>query len=252
MQERYDRLTETLEFQEKDFRSDSRDVSNSIRGRINDESKKVIKINKFLDGVSFGNVASIKIEFKRDDGMMNLLDAMQDQASLFSGDIPLTEAMADVYKKITGGQVKGSDLLDYRKYISLSIKILRKGTTKWEPGSVLSTGEAIGAGAAILMVILGSWEETASYFKDRDLRNSMRFLFMDEATRLDPDSINTLLEFCEQMDIQLLIAAPKFEEEECGGGITYRLARRNTKGGEQVIIRGRKGFGGGFIEEAAV
>lgn len=86
--------------------------------------------------------------------------------------------------------------------------------------------------------------------KDRDLQNSMRFLFMDEATRLDPDSIQTLLEFCTQMGIQLLIAGPRFDEEECGGGITYRLARKNLDGAEHVVIRGRKGFGGSFFNQA--
>ena len=253
MQERYEGLTKMLEMQEKDFRSDSVDVSNSIRGRISEEGRNITKINRSLDGISFGNIESIKIEFSRDLGMMSLLDAMQDQPQLFSENIPLQDAMKKVYEKNTGGQVKGADLLDYSKYIMLNIKVLRKSTQKWEMGSGLSTGEAIGTGAAILMVILDSWEETASFDKerDRDLRNSMRFLFMDEATRLDPESIRTLLDFCKQMNIQLLIAGPKFEEEECGGGITYRLARKNFDGGEQVIIRGRKGFGGNFLEGVA-
>lgn len=253
MQERYESLTKMLELQEKDFRSDSVDVSNSIRGRISEEGRNITKINRSLDGISFGNIESIKIEFSRDLGMMSLLDAMQDQPNLFSENIPLQDAMKKVYEEKTGGQVKGADLLDYSKYIHLNIKVLRKSTQKWEMGSGLSTGEAIGTGAAILMVILDSWEETASFDRerDRDLRNSMRFLFMDEATRLDPESIRTLLDFCKQMNIQLLIAGPKFEEEECGGGITYRLARKNFEGGEQVIIRGRKGFGGNFLEGAA-
>lgn len=253
MQERYESLAKILELQEKDFRSDSVDVSNSIRSRITEEGRSISKINGALDGVSFGNIGSIKIEFTRDQGMMSLLDAMQDQPQLFSEGIPLQDAMEKVYKQKTGGQVKGADLLDYSKYISLNIKVLRKSTQKWEPGSGLSTGEAIGTGATILSVILDSWEKTASFDKERDndLRNSMRFLFMDEATRLDPDSIRTLLDFCKQMKIQLLIAGPKFEEEECGGGITYRLARKNFEGSEQVVIRGRKGFGGNFLEAPA-
>jgi chromosome partition protein MukB len=249
MKERYASIAKLLEGQEQDFRSDSRDVANSIRGRINAESRKVNKINTHLDGISFGNIAKLQIDFTRNREMMNLLEAMHDQKDLFTEDVPLPEAMRRVYERISGGEVRGDELLDYRKYITLNVKILRKSETQWEVGTPLSTGEAIGAGAAILAVILGSWEESASLVKDRDLQNSMRFLFMDEATRLDPDSIQTLLEFCTQMGIQLLIAGPRFDEEECGGGITYRLARKNLNGAEHVVIRGRKGFGGSFFSQ---
>ena len=250
MKERYTSIANLLEGQEQDFRSDSRDVANSIRGRINAENRKVNRINTHLYGISFGNIAKLQIDFKRNKEMMNLLEAMHDQKDLFTEDVPLPEAMRRVYERISGGEVRGDELLDYRKYITLNVKILRKSETQWEIGTPLSTGEAIGAGVAILAVILGSWEESASLVKDRDLQNSMRFLFMDEATRLDSDSIQTLLEFCTQMGIQLLIAGPRFDEEECGGGITYRLARKNLDGAEHVVIRGRKGFGGSFFNQA--
>jgi chromosome partition protein MukB len=190
------------------------------------------------------------IEFRRKDDMMGLLETMQDQEQwrLFQDEenLSLAEAMEKVYRRITGGQVHGQELLDYRKYIQLTVKVKRKSETKWEKGSVLSTGEAIGTGASILMVILGAWEDQYSWLKDRDLKDSMRFLFMDEATRLDPKSIHTLLDFCKQMNVQLLIAGPRFEGKECGSGITYRVVRKNFLGGEQVVIRGRKGFGGDF------
>jgi chromosome partition protein MukB len=82
----------------------------------------------------------------------------------------------------------------------------------------------------------------------------MRFLFMDEATRLDSESIKTLVDFCKRFCIQFLLAGPRFESEECGSGTTYRLVRTNVAGGERVVIRGRRGFGGQsltFGEDAA-
>lgn len=58
-------------------------------------------------------------------------------------------------------QTLGEELLDYRNYLELSIEVNR-GTDGWlqaESGA-LSTGEAIGTGQAILLMVVQSWEES--------------------------------------------------------------------------------------------
>ena len=70
---------------------------------------------------------------------------------------------------------------------------------------------------------------------------SLRFLFLDEASRLDISSINTLASLCGNMGLQLLIAAPSADEAITG--TTYCLNRVvDTKGKEKVIVRGLRGF----------
>lgn len=247
MHARQKSLELTLAEQEHDFRTDSETVANSIRGRIREERRKIRKLGVQLQRVSFGNIAAIDIEFSTRDEMMSILEAMidKDQFELFAEGSSLQEAMAKVYTSITGGKVQGDDLLDYRKYIDLNVRIKRKGAEGWDKEKKLnlSTGEAIGVGAAVLMVILGTWEEQMSFFRDPSLRNSMRFLFMDEATRLDSESIKTMLDLCQRMGIQILIAGPQFNGDDCGSGITYSLCRRTGNFGEEVVVRGRRGFG---------
>ena len=57
------------------------------------------------------------------------------------------------------------------------------------------------------MVILDAREHQAVLFRGRRDVGSVRFLFLDEAARLSPKSFDTLGEFCERMDLQLLAAA---------------------------------------------
>lgn len=251
MRERYESLKNLLAQQELDFQVDARHVATSIRAKIRTEASKIRKFNMLLDGMAFGNIQSIKIDFKEHENMTQILDTMQniEQWNLFAKEESLAETMNKIYRQ-KGGRAYGEDLLDYKKYISLTVKIMRKSSNTWE-ASFLSTGEAIGTGAAILMVILMVWERTASFFRDRDAERSMRFLFIDEATRLDKESIGTLLDFCKKLEIQLLLAGPRFELEECGRGITYRLVRENYENSERVLISGRSGFATKFDEAAA-
>ena len=105
--------------------------------------------------------------------------------------------------------------------------------------TALSTGESIGVGAAVLMVILDAWEQQATLLRGKRGGGSLRFLFLDEAARLSQNSLLTLAEFCDRMNMQLLVAAPAADRAR--RGTTYRLTRRvNEAGAEEVIVRGRR------------
>jgi len=138
-------------------------------------------------------------------------------------------------------QILGEELLDYRNYLELSIEVNR-GTDGWlqaESGA-LSTGEAIGTGQAILLMVIQSWEEESRRLRGKDLI-PCRLLFLDEAARLDGKSIATLFELCERLDMQLLIAAPENISPE--KGTTYKLVRKIFKDREHVHVVGLRGFG---------
>ena len=94
-------------------------------------------------------------------------------------------------------QTIGEELLDYRNYLELEVEVFR-GADGWlraESGA-LSTGEAIGTGMSILLMVVQSWEEESRRIRGKDIV-PCRLLFLDEAARLDGKSISTLFELCE-------------------------------------------------------
>lgn len=253
-------LEEALRDAENSFRASAKNVASTINRKIHDETRKISRHNTRLESVSFGSLAGISIKIERRKDLKRLLEIMSDddEWTLFSNtaigddssgkEMGIGELMSKVYRATTGGRAEGEELLDYRSYINMRVLIRRKTKTEYEVPE-LSTGEAMGTGAAILMVVLQAWEEN-SLIRDKDLQKNLRFLFMDEATRLDPSSIKELLEFCNYMDVQLLVAGPSFKAKETGSGVTYRLARQFFDDGERVIMRARKGFGTITIESA--
>ena len=134
-----------------------------------------------------------------------------------------------------------SSLLDYREYVELAVEIRRQTGPGWEPASPtrLSTGEAIGVGAALMMVVLTEWERDANLFRARGAIGSLRCLFLDEANRLSRDNLGVLFDLCRSLDLQLLVAAP--EVARADGNTTYRLVRHVADDGrEEVIVSGRR------------
>jgi chromosome partition protein MukB len=123
----------------------------------------------------------------------------------------------------------------------LSVEVSR-GSDGWlqaESGA-LSTGEAIGTGQSILLMVVQSWEEESRRLRSKDIV-PCRLLFLDEAARLDSKSIATLFELCDRLDMQLLIAAPENISPE--KGTTYKLVRKVFKDHEHVHVVGLRGFG---------
>ncbi|MDR3569940.1 MAG: chromosome partition protein MukB [Syntrophobacteraceae bacterium] len=243
------RLREKLDDQQRQLRQRSDSVANSIRNRIRTEERQVHQLNRRLEAVSFGTIAGIRIYLDRVESMQRLLSGLQVQKELFNSHISLEEAMSELYRQVGGGQIRGDQLLDYREYVRMSAEVRRFGSDKWirASSSTLSTGESIGVGAAVLMVILDAWEHQAVLFRGKREVGSMRFLFLDEAARLSPKSFDTLGEFCERMDLQLLVAAPSADRAR--RGTAYRLVRGiDDSGAEEVVVRGRR-FTGRLEEE---
>jgi chromosome partition protein MukB len=132
-------------------------------------------------------------------------------------------------------------ILDYREYLRLKVEVRRRGFDQWEEarGNQMSTGEAIGVGAAIMMVVLTAWERDAVLLRARRETGTLRFLFLDEATRLSLDNLEVLFGLCESLDLQLLIAAPEVATSK--GNTTYLLERStDTEGREVVHVSGRR------------
>jgi chromosome partition protein MukB len=237
-------LEERLNTQETVLRGASEDVARGIDVQIRKARTQVNRLNKNLEGVSFGSIQGIRVRQNPVEKMEQVLRALRDgaaQALLFQADLPIEDALDHIFQRFGGGRTGGQKLLDYREYVHLQVEVRRKAGADWEianPGR-LSTGEAIGVGAALMMVVLTEWERDAMLLRGKKSHGSLRFLFLDEANRLSHDNLGVLFDLCQALDLQLLIAAPEVARAE--GNTTYRLVRKVTADGrEEVLVSGRR------------
>ncbi|MFH4466359.1 chromosome partition protein MukB [Vibrio diabolicus] len=248
------RLTEELTQRENRLAISSESVASIIKKTIQREQNRIRMLNQGLSNISFGQVKGVRLNVKIRESHEVLLNGLATQQELHkdlfeSTRFTFSEAMAKLFQRVNphidmgqrSPQVLGEELLDYRNYLELSVEVNR-GTDGWlqaESGA-LSTGEAIGTGQSILLMVVQSWEEESRRLRSKDIV-PCRLLFLDEAARLDAKSIATLFELCDRLDMQLLIAAPENISPE--KGTTYKLVRKVFKDHEHVHVVGLRGFG---------
>jgi chromosome partition protein MukB len=237
-------LEERLARQEDDLRGASEDVARGIDVQIRKARGQVSRLNQNLGGVSFGSIEGIRVKVQSVERMEQVLRALREgvvQGLLFQENLPIEEALDEIFQRYGGGRSGGQRLLDYREYVHLQVEVRRTAGSDWEVANPtrLSTGEAIGVGAALMMVVLTEWERDANLLRGKRAHGSLRFLFLDEANRLSQDNLGVLFDLCRTLDLQLLIAAPEVARAE--GNTTYRLVRRvDADGREEVLVSGRR------------
>ena len=247
------RLTEELTSREQKLAISSRSVANIIRKTIQREQNRIRMLNQGLQSVSFGQVNSVRLNVNVREAHATLLDVLSEQheqhQDLFNSQrLTFSEALAKLYQRLNpqidmgqrAPQTIGEELLDYRNYLEMEVEVNR-GSDGWlraESGA-LSTGEAIGTGMSILVMVVQSWEDESQRLRGKDI-SPCRLLFLDEAARLDAKSIATLFELCERLEMQLIIAAPENISPE--KGTTYKLVRKVFQNSEHVHVVGLRGF----------
>lgn len=255
------RLTEELTNREQKLAISSRSVANIIRKTIQREQNRIRMLNQGLQNVSFGQVNSVRLNVNVRESHATLLSVLSDQheqhQDLFNSNrLTFSEALAKLYQRLNPQidmgqrtpQTIGEELLDYRNYLEMEVEVNR-GSDGWlraESGA-LSTGEAIGTGMSILVMVVQSWEDESRRLRGKDI-SPCRLLFLDEAARLDARSIATLFELCERLEMQLIIAAPENISPE--KGTTYKLVRKVFNNHEHVHVVGLRGFAARLPESA--
>ena len=239
-----DRLVDKLERHEHLLQGDSRDVARAIEGRLRKVNNLLNKLNRELRGVGFGSIEAIQVKSEREKLMSKILvelSSPDSQQNLYGADQTIEDALDDLFRRHGGRKHGGKRILDYREYLRLLVEVRRRGSDEWEEarGNQMSTGEAIGVGAAIMMVVLTAWERDASLLRPKPETGTLRFLFLDEATRLSLDNLEVLFDLCEALDLQLLIAAPEVATSK--GNTTYLLQRGTDAEGREVVhVSGRR------------
>lgn len=240
-------LADRLSVQEQQLRGEASSVAASIRAATQKAATTVRKLNQDLRDVSFGSITSVQLRCERNEQMDKVLRALGGEAGqtlFFHSETPFEDALNQLFDQYGGGRSAGHRLLDYREYLDLRVEVTRRGSTAWETANPtrLSTGEAIGVGAAVMIVVLGAWERDAQFIRGKRTSASLRFLFLDEASRLDKDTLGNLFELCSRLGLQLLIAAPEVARAE--SNTTYRLVRKvdaeGREGVDVVEVSGRR------------
>ncbi len=253
------RLAEELTQRESHLSISAHEVASKINNTIRREQNRIRVLNQGLQSISFGQVHGVRLNVSVREAYAKLLSVLGEQGGqhqdLFGdNELSFSQAMAKLFQRLNphidqgerSHQVLGEALLDYRNYLEMQIEVNR-GADGWlraESGA-LSTGEAIGTGQAILLMVLHSWEEESRRYRAKDIL-PCRLLFLDEAARLDGRSILTLFELCERQNMQLIIAAPENISPE--KGTTYKLIRKIHGNHEHVHVIGLRGFGFGKEE----
>lgn len=233
-----------LHQQETELRGESEDIARNIDIHIRRAQREMNRLNFDLEKVQFGSIQGVRLHLQRVERMDQVLSALREgqaQDLLFTPDMPIEEALEEIFVRFAGGRTGGQKLLDYREYLDPKIAVRRKGAGEWEVVNAirLSTGEGIGIGAAVMMVILAAWERDANLLRPRRSHGTLRLLFLDEANRLDKENLGVLFDLCQNLELQLIVAAPEVARAE--GNTTYRLVRRlDTSGREEVIVTGRR------------
>jgi len=233
-----ERLRGQLAQQERNLRGQAGDVARNIETQRRKARREVGRLNQELSRVHFGSIRGVQIQVRPVESRERVLRALREdtaQQLLFQSDMPLDEAMAELFKKYGGGKTGGQKLLDYREYLDLQVEVRRQASERWERANPtrMSTGEAIGVGAAIMMVVLTAWERHANLLRARRAHGTLRLLFLDEANRLSQDNLGVLFELCQSLELQLLIAAPEVAHAE--GNTTYHLVRQLDDAGQEVV-----------------
>ncbi|MEZ6188719.1 MAG: SbcC/MukB-like Walker B domain-containing protein, partial [Planctomycetota bacterium] len=237
-------LEERLARQEQSLRGQSADVARKIETQVRRARSTVKRLNRDLGDVRFGSVVGVQIEVAQVERMSNVLRALREgeaQQLLFQAELPIEEALEELFRRYAGGRSGGQRLLDYREYLQLGVRVRRQEKAEWEQANPtrLSTGEAIGVGAAVMMVILTAWEREANQLRAKKRFGTLRLLFLDEATRLSLDNLTVLFDLCDSLELQLVIAAPEVATSE--GNTTYHLTRQlGQDGAERVFVSGRR------------
>lgn len=235
-------LQDRLDRHVSDLQSESQSVAGGIDVSIRRARGQIRKLNHGLRDVRFGGVEGIEIKLEREPSMERVFAALKSgeaQVDMFRTDVPIEEAFDEIFRQYGGRRGDGSRLLDYREYLRLEIRIQRRnGGFEVANPSRLSTGEAIGVGASLMMVVLTAWERDANILRRKRSAGTLRFLFLDEANRLSHDSLDVLFDLCRSLELQLLLAAP--EVARADGNTTHHLVRRQDAAGrDQVIVTAR-------------
>jgi chromosome condensin MukBEF ATPase and DNA-binding subunit MukB len=238
METRRDSLLRELIKKQDNVKVHARIISTSIQTQIVAQKRQVNALSEVGRNLKFGKVEGIRITLIPKARMIELLQKIADDASLFSADTrSMEEVLSDYFREALDERLDGAEVLDYRTFVDLKLEAKRLAYNDWVPAFSLSGGEAIGAGIAVVLML---YKALAARGDHRPERLTPVFI-MDEINRIDARGQRTVVELCETHGIQLFVTGPEMVPAK--NTRMYMLARA-MEPVEQVIVRELRGFAG--------
>lgn len=231
MTQRRQDLSGQLDVDRSQMRAEAKSLYASIATEIRKQERRIARLSAFGETLRFGNVTGMRIVAHHRDDLLEHLQNLARQIDLFAGgtDKPLDAHLAELFNKAIGSSYSGSELLDYRTYMDLTIEARRNG--KWDLASGLSGGESIGGGLAFSLMLARSLAQRSGDARALDFTPTF---VIDEVQRLDAEGQRLIVEFGRAQNIQVLVTALSLEHKfPC----TIYVMARHYMPAEQVVAR---------------
>lgn len=175
------------------------------------------KLNGDLTAIRFGRIRQIKLRVEEREAYHKLQQIHQTDSimSLLESDNVDFEEFIKVLGKSLGynrTQVTEDDVLNYKNYFDIEIDLFDDAGNIRTRG--LSNGENLGTNIVVVLSML-------TRLSEESLSNKILPIVLDEADRLDADSINTLYEIAQNWGVQLIVALPNIPN--FNKGLHYHL-----------------------------
>jgi len=204
LQEDLEKLNVQLLQIEDEIKSVIGNFKSGIEENIFRVKRTLRKLNSDLENVHFGKIRRIKLRVEERPAYHKLQHIHQSDSImslLESEDVDFDAFIKDLGRSLgySRSQVNEDDVLDYRNYFDIEIDLFDNSGNRRNKG--LSNGENLGTNIVIVLSML-------TRFSEESLKDKMLPIVLDEADRLDVDSINTLFEIAENWGLQLIVALP--------------------------------------------
>ncbi len=222
LQEDLENLNNQLMSIENDIKKVIENFKAGIEENILNVKRKLRNINKDLENVRFGKIRKIRLKLNERPAYYKLQSIHQSGSilSLLESDgADFNEFIKELGKNLgySRSQVTDEDILDYRNYFDIDVELFDEFGHKREKG--LSNGENLGTNIVIVLSML-------TRMSDESIKNKMLPIVLDEADRLDVESLNTIYEIAENWGLQLIVALPNIPS--FNKGIHYHLISGNN------------------------
>jgi chromosome condensin MukBEF ATPase and DNA-binding subunit MukB len=226
-------IKKRLRDNEMQFLDASKNITHSIRQAISGERRRLKRMSERIELMKFGSIVGIKLDVKETKSLHEFLNVLETEENLFTAvsDLSIEEVMEATYQKVARNTMTYSQLVDYRNYLEVSIKVKQSTAKEWKEVCG-STGESIAVGTAVFVTIFESWEDEMA--QRRKGWAPMRLLLIDEASRLSAGTLQVVMNLAADLDVNIIAACP--EAPIISKATSYHLEMEVLPNNKEILV----------------
>ncbi|GJE72041.1 ATP-binding protein [Methylorubrum podarium] len=242
---RLERLGRQLSEHQDQLQVSAGEVSTALQSQVSGATRRIARLSQDFGETSFGTIRAVRVRAVPQKNRLEFLEALRRQPDFFArSDKSIEVALQELYRAATGVDAQDFAPLDYRRYIELVIEICGADGS-WRDARQASTGELVGSGLAVILMILRSWARDS---RSRTPVRRLPLLLLDEGARFDRNSFAMAVDLCRATKTQMIVALPGIP---LASNITIHTVVRAplANGRSVVVVRTLRGFGGEAAED---